>query len=120
MAGCDRSCFWRLFRAWPARRWLDYRQLLLALGLLCEPARWYRCVAGACLLDADAEQPGGECTYRLYRCPLACSRDRPLDAWLYLGGLAVRLALTANSGAVRRFSGRSCALLCLRDLPGKA
>ena len=52
MAGADRWCFRPVFHPWSNSRWLDYRPLYLALGILCQPADWYRRAPGAHLLDA--------------------------------------------------------------------
>src|SRR6266516_3870016 len=52
MAGADGWCFRPVFHPWANSRWLDYRPLYVALGILCQPADWYRRAAGAHLLDA--------------------------------------------------------------------
>ena len=52
MAGSDRGSVRPVFRSWPDSRRVDYGQLHVALGVLCQPANWYHRAAGTHLLDA--------------------------------------------------------------------
>src|SRR5947209_16594636 len=52
MAGSDRGSVRPVFRSWPNGWRVDYGQLHVALGVLCQRADWHHRAAGTHLLDA--------------------------------------------------------------------
>src|SRR5438067_1347717 len=97
MAGGDRWCFRPVFHPWSDSWWLDYRSLLLALGVLCQLAGWDRCAPGAHLLDADApQQKRGESLDRLPGRALIDFLDGTAPVGIHLGRFSICLALMAD------------------------
>src|SRR5438270_13669654 len=82
VAGCQRRRLRRRVHPRSDHRWLDHRSLVVALGVLRQPAAGYRRTLCAGLPDADAAPAEWEGAYRLYRRHVADRRHGSAAAWL--------------------------------------
>src|SRR2546421_2545625 len=120
MARGDRWCFRPIVHRWLDSWWLYYRSRHMAVGVLCHPTDWYRCAAGAHLLDANtAKQKQRESFDRLLWSTLINCRYGTAHVRIHLCWFSICLALRAGYWPVCWSSSIRGAVYSLRGAPGK-
>src|SRR6266699_3561556 len=113
MAGSNRWCLGTVGYHWSNTRWMDYRELDMALGFLCELADWHSCHAGIDLPDANLARKGQADLNRLHwRCLVGTWYGTPV-AGLYMGRNPIRLVIATNYRSFRMGPGGTN---CISDL----